>query len=43
MIELALTLLRRDGLSQDEALEIEQEARAAVREVLLNLCGLEPD
>lgn len=51
--ELALTLMRRDGLSEDEALEMEQEAREAVQEVLMNgddpeevlmdFCGLEPD
>ena len=51
--ELALTLMRRGGLSEDEALEMEQETREAIHEALMNgedpeevlmdLCGLEPD
>lgn len=51
--ELALVLMRRDGLTEVEALEMEQEAREAVQEALMNgddpeevlmdLCGLEPD
>lgn len=51
--ELALTLMRRDGLSEAEALEMEQEAREAIQEALMNgddpeevlmdMCGLEPD
>lgn len=53
VIELALTLMRRDGLSEAEALEIEQEAREAIQEALMagedpeevlkDLCGLELD
>ena len=41
MTELALTLMRRDGLSKAEALEMEQEARETVREDLIN--GKEPE
>lgn len=53
MTELALTLMRRDALTEAEALEMEQEAREAIQEALMNgddpeevlmdLCGLEPD
>lgn len=34
--ELALTLMRREGLSEAEALEMEQEAREALQEALVN-------
>lgn len=51
--ELALTLMRRDGLTEAEALEMEQEVKEAIQEalmagedpeeVLIDMCGLEPD
>ena len=53
MTEIAKILMKRDGLTEAEALEVEKETREAVREaiengedpeeVLMDLCGLEPD
>ena len=53
MRKFALTLMRKDGLSEAKALEMEQEVREAIlealmngedpEEVLIDLYGLEPD
>lgn len=49
MLNLKQTLMRRDGLSADEAQELIDEARDEVRggadpeEILYNDFGLEPD
>ena len=53
MRKFALTLMRKDGLSEAKALEMEQEVREAIQvalmngedpeEVLMDLFGLEPD
>lgn len=53
MRKFALTLMRKDGLSEAKALEMEQEVREAIQEALMNgedpeevlmdLYGLEPD
>ena len=53
MRKFALTLMRKAGLSEAKALEMEQEVREAIQEALMNgedpekvlmdLYGLEPD